>query len=195
MAEAIDMESAFAAPASATAEPAAKPTSTIEEDESSLSSSGTDLFDRSTANNANHRTAWSQHTDGTWHRNGSSESTATGVTSLCSSVAADDKSSSNQKPPTPTRKRTADGLIKHTTANSAIKAEAATNPPHPDEMAAAKPPIPQQTVPKRRGRPPKDKSALVGNNGKERRASAISRLQGMVRPKSALPTAIPKELF
>ncbi|KAI7280705.1 hypothetical protein KC345_g4585 [Hortaea werneckii] len=195
MAEAIDVESAFAAPASATAEPAAKPTFTIEEDESSLSSSGTDLFDRSTINNANHRTAWSQHTDGTWHRNGSSESTATGVTSLCSSVAADDKSSSNQKPPTPTRKRTADGLIKHTTSNFAIKAEAATKPPQPDEMIAAKPPIPQQTVPKRRGRPPKDKSALVGNNGKERRASAISRLQGVVRPKSALPTAIPKELF
>ena len=182
---------AIAAPASAS--PAAKADAPAEEDESSLSSSGTDIFDQPAAQQApDQAPGWSQDADGAWHRNGSSESTATGVTSVCSSVAADDKGQDTQIQASPSRKRTADGLIKHTTLKLATKSDVAKQPSH------HAPP-----VPKRRGRPPKDRSAMTATGkaastsypSKERRASAISRLHGVVRPKCSIPTALPKETF
>ncbi|EMC95292.1 hypothetical protein BAUCODRAFT_72520 [Baudoinia panamericana UAMH 10762] len=51
------------------------------------------------------------------------------------------------------------------------------------------------TEPKRRGRPPKDKSAIAVSTGRPRRASEISRLHEKVRPRSSLPTSLPKDVF
>ncbi|KXL41984.1 hypothetical protein M433DRAFT_72351 [Acidomyces richmondensis BFW] len=52
---------------------------------------------------------------------------------------------------------------------------------------------------KRRGRPPKDKSAAIDPPKfppkRSRRASLISRLQGEVRARSSLPTSLPKDVF
>lgn len=193
MADASDIQSPFGAPSGT--ELLAKPTPSVEEDESGLSSSGTDVFDRPTTDSAKRDASWSRDANGTWHRNGSYESTATGLTSICSSVAADDKPKETSTQPTPSRKRTADGLVKHTAFEPVAKPEAVTQSLPHEQASPAKVTKPNQAPPKRRGRPPKDKTAVVSPKVAERRASAISWLHGVVRPKSSIPTALPKEVF
>ena len=173
-----------------------KPTSGVEEDESSLSSSATDMFDHSTSESASKDSQWAADSEGAWRRYGSSESaTSTGATSICSSVAAGDNSVESSIRLTAAKKRTSDGVIKHSTIKLAQQPEATLQSQEGDETIAVAPAPPTQPAPKRRGRPPKGKSVQVGYTRKERRASAISRLHGTVRPRSSIPTTLSKEVF
>ncbi|KAK5120388.1 hypothetical protein LTR85_006327 [Meristemomyces frigidus] len=174
------------APSAAISDFRSKPT---EEDESSLSSSSADLLDQSSVEPVNGKGKWGFAADGTWRRYGSSESaTSTGMSSMSSSIAADDKTLPSSTQLSPSKKRMSDGSLKQLATRLGAQPEV-TQPTQPADQTT------QQPAPKRRGRPPKDKSALAGYTGKERRASAISRLHGLVRPRSSLPTQLPKEIF
>lgn len=177
------------APSAAISDGRSKP---AEEDESSLSSSSADLLDQSSVEPTNGKGNGGFAADGTWRRYGSLESaTSTGMSSISSSIAADDKAP-NLAQLSPSKKRMSDGSLKQLATRLATQPEAAL-PAQPIDQTT------QQPALKRRGRPPKDRSAAAtasaGYNGKERRASAISRLHGSVRPRSSLPTQLPKEVF
>ncbi|KAH9815710.1 SWIRM domain [Teratosphaeria destructans] len=176
-----------------------------EEDESSLSSSGTEVFDRNLTRTSENTEHWGMDLNGKWQRYGSSESaTSTGITSVCSSVAADIESTVHPNRHSPSRKRMLDGTIKQ--ASHALKAHAQIDSqplPSPSDSTLLESIETIQAAPKRRGRPPKDRSAIAsqpstvkpGVTKKLRRASAISKLQGDIRPRSALPTSLPKDEF
>ncbi|KAK5134656.1 hypothetical protein LTR08_006312 [Meristemomyces frigidus] len=168
-----------------------KPTPALEEDVSSLSSSGTGLLDQSSVEPNNNGGKWSYAADGTWRR--SESATSNDTSSMQSSIAGDPMALDTPATLSPSKKRRLDGSVKP----PSIKVDAVphialallpSNHSHQIEPA-------DQPAPKRRGRPPKDKTVLTGYTGKERRASVISRLHGSVRPRSSIPAQLPKEVF
>ena len=176
----------------------------VEEDESSHSSSSTDLFDRSSGSTSSRKGKWKIDTNGDWRRYGSTESaTNTSISSICSSIAADEKISDQQKSLSPSRKRMSDGSLKPSIIRLSSRSQAIPPaPPLPTE--ATKSEIqPQQSTPRRRrGRPPKDKSApskdnstLAGSKSKVRRASMISKLSSEVRPRASIPSRLPANIY
>ncbi|KAK4565400.1 hypothetical protein LTR86_004017 [Recurvomyces mirabilis] len=172
---------------------APKPSSMADEDDSSLSSTATDIFDSS---DAHPKAEWTLDSNGAWRRYGSSESaTSTGISSMCSSILAD-KPDNSTIIVSPARKRTADGLIKRPSSIIKIKAEGSPAPVMSTEATTTATTNDTQSPPrKRRGRPPKDKTAASIPAGKLRRASLISQLQDRVRPRSSIPASLPKDIF
>ncbi|WPH02613.1 Hypothetical protein R9X50_00547800 [Acrodontium crateriforme] len=175
-------------------------TATLEEDESSLSSSGTDRFDRSSANSSSRGGEWHGGVNGSFLRYGATESaTGTGVSSMCSSVAAEDKPIKSPVSLTPAKKRMSDGSIKIPTIRLTARNE--KSPIQIDEHASTHQisdlQTESQTPPKkRRGRPPKDRSLEnVSAMPRVLGASAISTLQNEVRPRSSIPSRLPVQLF
>ncbi|KAK5113087.1 hypothetical protein LTR62_003666 [Meristemomyces frigidus] len=170
-----------------------KPLSTIDEDDSSLSSTATDIFD---SNDALTKGQWAYDSKGTWRRYGSSESaTSTGISSICSSVLAD-KPDDQGIFVSMSKKRMADGSMKQNNSTPDIKPEDSPAPVTSTEITITAP-LSESRSPaqKRRGRPPKDKTTIIPPAGKARRASMISKLQDRVRPRSSLPAQLPKDVF
>ena len=170
----------------------------VEEDESNLSSTGIDSLDRSSSDASARGGTWQVDADGTWRRHGSSESaTSTGISSICSSTAADDKTLAPIKhiQLIPSRKRMSDGSIKQATIKPGAEIGVSTTTTLEKVQPDRTPQLQPLPPPKRRGRPPKDKSSLESSAVKVHRASDISRLQTVVRPRSAIPAHLPKEIF
>lgn len=167
--------------------------STMDEDDSSMSSSGPEVFDRPSQPS----NQWSLDANGTWRRYGSSESaTSTGISSICSSVATDDKGSNQLPTNIASKKRMSDGTLKRASIKFGLKPDTPTTPIPSTETAPVT--IPQgehTTPPKRRGRPPKDKSLAKSYPNTVRRASMISQLQDKVRPRSSIPVHVRKDVF
>ncbi|KAM0712278.1 hypothetical protein Q7P37_011372 [Cladosporium fusiforme] len=169
----------------------------IDEDESSMSSTGSDLFDRNKPAPKNQHNTWEVDANGDWRRYSSLESaTSTAISSMCSSTAAEDSQKEQNIIPSPSRKRMSDGTVKHASIRLSSKAsDPASTPQSVDSVANA---LEQQTPitqTKRRGRPPKDKSSASNYLPRVRRASMISRLQDVVKPRSSIPNALPISVF
>ena len=170
--------------------------SRVEDDDSSQSSSATELFDRNSASSSSKKGNWKIDTSGNWRYGSSESATSTGVSSVCSSVAADDKAIDNIQLASPLRKRMSDGYLKQPVirlSSSSAAASLKAQEPLPIEQQTT--PTEQTTPKKRRGRPPKDKTALTTAPKKVRRASTISRLHTEVRPRSSIPYRLPANLF
>ena len=164
----------------------------IDEDESSLSSSGTELFEHASANSSIQPEKLRGRED-PWRRYGSADSaTSTGISSICSSLSTNDKSSDQATSLSPSKKRMADGSIKPQVGIPSSEANAMLQR---IEQASNDVPEKLKSPPKRRGRPPKDKSGVAAAAPKTRTASMISQLQSEVRPRSAIPAHLPKEVF
>nr|POE49524.1 lysine-specific histone demethylase 1a [Quercus suber] len=163
-----------------------------EEDDSSFSTSSTDV---SGACKGNLDVVW---------RHGSSESaTSTGVTSICSSIATDENLIAAPTKSMSFKKRMADGTFKlsaaiTTTSSSKDSLQSLIKSPSLKREIS-----PQVTNPytsttpprKRRGRPPNDGSGIATVFPRARRASSISRLQDVVRPRSSIPARVRVDLF
>ncbi|KAK4954526.1 hypothetical protein LTR10_007957 [Elasticomyces elasticus] len=171
-----------------------KTTTTSEEDDSSMSSSATEVFDPSESHTTGQ---WAYDSNGTWRRHGSTESaTSTAISSIPSSVDLEDNESLEVSADFNSKKRMADGTLKHALTGSDIRPEITPAPVSSVEQSVtATVETTQSTPPKRRGRPPKDKSATIGFAGKVRRASMIAKLQDRVRPRSSIPAQLPKDVF
>lgn len=169
----------------------------IDEDESSLSSTGSDLFDRNKQPSKSHNGTWEVDANGDWRRYSSLESaTSTAISSMCSSTAADDVQKEQNAVLSPSRKRMSDGTVKQATIRLSSKASNAAPTPQSIEKVAETPEQATSTVqPKRRGRPPKDKSVAQNFIPRTRRASMISKLQDVVKPKSSIPYTLPITVF
>lgn len=174
-----------------------KPSPTVEQDEPGLSSSSdADVFEHSSSDASTKSDQWRFDADGTSRRHGSSESaTSTGITSMSSSIVADDKRIDPSPQLTPPKKRMSDGSVKHTIIKLGGKLQTVIPEQRSATTITEHLGQPEQPVKKRRGRPPKDRSAAAGVTEKVRRASAISRLQGSVRPRSSIPSHLPKHVF
>ena len=170
--------------------------SRVEEDDSSQSSSGTELFDRNSASSGSKNGNWKLDMSGNWRYGSSESATSTGVSSVCSSVAADNKRTDDIQLASPLRKRMSDGSLKQTIIRLSSSSGAAglkTQESHSIEQHTT--PTEQTTPKKRRGRPPKDKTAPTTAPKRVRRASTISKLHTEVRPRSSIPYRLPANLF
>jgi len=167
----------------------------IDEDESSLSSTGSDLFDHNKPLSKSQNGAWEVDANGEWRRYSSLESaTSTAISSMCSSTVADDSQKEQNIVLSPSRKRMSDGTVKQTTIRLNSKASNAAAGT-PQSVANTPEHVSHSAQPKRRGRPPKDKSALPSYIPRVRRASMISKLQDVVKPRSSIPYTLPVTVF
>ncbi|SMR52818.1 unnamed protein product [Zymoseptoria tritici ST99CH_1E4] len=175
----------------------------VDEDDSGLSSSGTEVFDKNSTVSTQPE-KWQLDSNGQWQRYHSMESaTSTGISSMSSSVAADDALSNNITVASPSRKRTIDGQLKFATqksfqATSIIGNESsATHTPSPLNSATS------GKVPKKRGRPPKPKPldenglliAKVKAPPKEARSVMVVKPEVVVRPRASIPSRLPADVF
>lgn len=178
--------------------------SIVEEDDSSLSSTGTEGFDREPAG-LDQKEKWQLDSNGKWQRYGSLESaTSTGISSMSSSVAADDSLADNITVAPPSRKRWIDGELKfhspHGNSSPAPTTAPIDGSPLPELSQ------PPQKAPKKRGRPPKQRP--LGPDGqpiatpktsdgtpKLSRAPRIVKPEISVRPRSSIPARLPAEVF
>ncbi|CAK4023809.1 Lysine-specific histone demethylase 1 3 [Lecanosticta acicola] len=176
---------------------------TVDEDDSSLSSSGTEVFDRSDPT-PSQRNGWQLDANGTWRRYGSSDSApSTGISSMSSSVAADDPITEKPLIPPPSRKRWFDGSVKTfpPTASQPIQTTT-TLPPAPDIQQ-----VPDRQAPPRKkcGRPPKIRPPVTETpsthnapatiSPKEPRAPRVTKNQIKARPRSSIPSRLSAETF
>lgn len=175
----------------------------VEEDDSSLSSTGTDVFDPESAG-LDPKDKWQLDVNGKWQRYTSLESaTSTGISSMSSSVAADDALADNITLTQPSRKRWVDGELKvHSPLAIQPLAAASTTPPIYSNSALDIA-DPSQNVPRKRGRPPKRKPlgpdgqllATVQATSKAARASKLLIPEITVRPRSSIPARLPAEEY
>lgn len=176
----------------------------IDEDDSSLSSSGTEVFDR-VSSGSFRKGGWQLEANGKWRRYGSSDSAlSTGISSLCSSVAAEESVAEHLKMTSPSRKRMNDGNFKFSIQQSAPASDAASIIPHgPAQPSTIQP---QMAPPKKkRGRPPKPKSPVTENDASAKsgpkpspkvpRAPRQSKPDIPVRPRFSIPSRLPAEIF
>lgn len=137
--------------------------SVTEEDDSSLSSTGTELFDRDSAGSLQDG-KWQLDANGKWRRSGSSEpSTSTGISSLCSSVGAEDPHSDIPTLSSTTRKRLADGSLKEgipSQPSVTVQTSATVNLDAEKSIASQPEPPPK----KKRGRPPKVRPLITNTD-------------------------------
>ncbi|KAF2723267.1 hypothetical protein K431DRAFT_283071 [Polychaeton citri CBS 116435] len=166
-----------------------------EDDASSASSSSSEVFDNNTRRSASQNN-WKLDTNGHWLRFGSTESaTSTGLSSMCSSVATNDKQVFLKDDSLLSKKRMADGTIKR----NAIRVSSNFSTPslptntmnHANPAIAKDPSIPK----KRRGRPPKQKEPAVHYSLKARRASEVFSSSSDVKPRSSIPSRLPVEKY
>lgn len=137
--------------------------SVTEEDDSSLSSTGTELFDQDSAGSLQDG-KWQLDANGKWRRSGSSEpSTSTGISSLCSSVGAEDPHSDIPTLSSTTRKRLADGSLKEgipSQPSVTVQTSATVNLDAEKSIASQPEPPPK----KKRGRPPKVRPLITNTD-------------------------------
>ncbi|KAK6432517.1 hypothetical protein LTR95_011309, partial [Oleoguttula sp. CCFEE 5521] len=169
----------------------------LDEDDSSLSSAASDIFDRLPPTKRASSGSWEIDANGNWHRYGSLESaTSTGISSICSSTAADDALKDRSSVASPSKKRMSDGTIKVALPTSSISSERVKTPRSIERTRVLTEQHgnlkPQQ---KRRGRPPRDKTTFQPSKPKHRTASFISTMQGDVKPRSAIPYTLPISTF
>jgi lysine-specific histone demethylase 1 len=179
------------------------PSAAVDEDDSGLSSSGTEVFDKK-ATVTSLQEKWQLDVNGKWQRYTPLESaTSTGISSMSSSVAADDALANNITLSSPSRKRTLDGQLKFATQNrthpSPIVATVSTGTPNISSLNSATP----QNAPKKRGRPPKPKP--LDENGmpiqkakdspKPARTTKIVKPEITARPRSSIPSRLPADVF
>lgn len=181
------------------------PRSIVEEDDSSLSSTGTDVFDRETAG-SDQKDKWQLDSNGKWQRYGSLESTtSTGISSMSSSVAADESLTDNITLAQPSRKRWVNGELKTHSPLAAHRSDPITIAQVEGDAAsdALQPPL---KVPKKRGRPRKERP--VGPDGqplappkvnegtpKVSKIPRVIKTEITVRPRSSIPARIPAEVY
>lgn len=179
--------------------------SIVEEDDSSLSSTGTEIFDRDSAG-SDQKDKWQLDSNGKWQRYGSLETaTSTGISSMSSSVAADDALTDNITLAQPSRKRWIDGELKIHSPHDVQPIAAATTAQSEDSQVADSLQPPQK-APRKRGRPPKQRP--VGPDGqpivtpkasgvasKIPREPKVFKPEITVRPRSSIPARIPAEVF
>ncbi|GIZ43561.1 hypothetical protein CKM354_000678200 [Cercospora kikuchii] len=177
--------------------------SVVEEDDSSLSSTGTEVFDRD-ASGSVQKERWQLDANGKWQRYGSSESaTSTGISSMCSSVGAEDPSIENAAPTSISRKRSADGSFK----NSPPGAHSVHSPSASIGLDTA---LPNKTHPelppkKKRGRPKKVRSlemdadvttpSVMAPSPKAPRIPKYVRPAVEFRPRSSIPSRVSADVF
>lgn len=170
----------------------------VEQDDSSQSSPSTEIFDRSLGSSTSGKGKWKVDINGNWRRGESSESsaTSTGIPSICSSMATDEKPADQRQHSSPSRKRMSDGSLKQSVSRLEPKSDTATQVPNAPTEAIHATVQPDQTTPKkRRGRPPKDKPSPSESTTKVRRASVISKLQTEVRARSSIPSRLPVDIY
>lgn len=175
---------------------------TVDEDDSSLSSSGTEVFDRSDPSSTQ-RDRWQLDANGKWRRYGSSESApSTGISSMSSSVAAEDLPTSKSTLLAPARKRWSDGSVKTIIPNGSQPPQDPAALPTPAETQPAT--TPQQPPKRKRGRPPKPKPPVVETSSinlptptssKESRPPRVAKPLVTARPRSSIPSRLPAEVF
>ncbi|KAK3714735.1 hypothetical protein LTR37_007715 [Vermiconidia calcicola] len=164
----------------------------VEEDDSNLSSAGSDPSDRSSGSSTSQKGKWKVDTHGNWRYGSSDSTTSTSISSTRSSIAADDKKSDLLQLVSPSRKRMSDGSVKQPMLRLNCSSTSAFQLPQvaPEPLQATQD---KQNAPKnRRGRPPKENST---STPRVRRASRISKLQTEVRPRSSIPARIPVDVF
>lgn len=169
------------------------------EDDMILSISSTNISERDPLEASNSET-WSPLVNGNWLRNSSAESTAsTGITSICSSIIVDDSANGLKVESIPSRKRMSDGTIKllsPSTPNVESPQPLSTTP----SMTLLEP-QPIAKVPRKRGRPPKEKTISVTTTSQPTKQSRTSRtqkstaLQTQIRPRSSIPSHLPAEVL
>ena len=180
--------------------------SIMEEDDSSLSSTGTDVFDRDSAGSLQDG-KWQLDANGRWTRFGSSETaTSTGLSSLSSSVGAEDSRSDHAAPTSPSRKRLANGSLKGTPSRSTSSVQASA----PINIDTGSSTVPQSDAPpkKKRGRPPKVKPLITDTDAapqtptdasprvpKEPKYRRYVQPTLEARPRSSIPSRIPADVF
>ncbi|USW54895.1 Putative amine oxidase, SWIRM domain, Homeobox-like domain superfamily [Septoria linicola] len=177
--------------------------SIMEEDDSSLSSTGTEVFDRD-ASGSSQKERWQLDANGKWRQHGASESaTSTGISSMCSSVAAEDIVAHTSAPDSPSRKRLADGSLKGTPS----KPHSSTLPTASTEHTGAQPAAFQSEPPpkKKRGRPPKVKPVVTdADTNVQPTADASPKVPRLpkftqptieVRPRSSIPSKLPADIY
>lgn len=175
-----------------------KPPLDIDDDgDTSISSDDTELDGRYPDSSDSQNIRWKLGPDGNWERYASLESaTSTSLMSTGSSTVAEDKPQDATEITVAPKKRMSDGTLKQPTL---IRLGSKSDLPRPPPVQTVQPdPTVQQTQPKRRGRPPKDKSAAATGpttKPRVRRASMISTLGGEVRPRSAIPNRLPAAEF
>lgn len=176
-----------------------KPTAKCDDDAVSLSPC-TESSDRSSTG-LSQSEKWNIGVTDDWRRQGSSESAlSTGITSMCSSIAADDTAKCSNIIVSASKKRYANGSLK-----SLSEINAGSNcPPAVSTGAVATLTDSVNSHPpghKRRGRPPKSMSIAkesIAKTSKVAKASRKSKSQAPatnVRPRSSIPTQLPAALL
>ena len=164
----------------------------LEDEESNQSSSSGERSDRSSTSPTSKQGRWKIDINGNLRYGSSDSATSTTMSSVCSSIPADDKLSGHSQLMSTSRKRMSDGSLKPPSlrlySSSSQLPQEAPEQTQPDSQA-------QQTPPKkRRGRPPKDKS-LQAEPTPRRTASRISKLQDEARPRSSIPSRLPVDVY
>lgn len=173
--------------------------SVVEDDESILSSSGSDHSMRSEESNINVKGAWKVDANGNWRYGSSDSATSTGISSVSSSVSIDHKKDDRTLIQSPSRKRMSDGSIKHPKLRlNSLPSNGASQATNAQQQLQQNPQELSTPPKKKRGRPPKDKSMIATTTAsppKTRKASRISELQDEVRPRSSIPSRLPVDVF
>ncbi|KXS98849.1 hypothetical protein AC578_10863 [Pseudocercospora eumusae] len=178
--------------------------SAVDEDDSSLSSSGTEIFDR-TPSGLTQKNQWQLDANGKWRRYGSSDSApSTGISSICSSVAADDLPADAINRTSPSRKRMSDGTLKNSSRDAPASEPVPIISTGPAPNSSTQP---QMEAPpkKKRGRPPKVRPPVTENDAspkpgpkpspKAMRAPRLAKPDIPVRPRFSIPSRLPAEEF
>ncbi|KAK4499394.1 hypothetical protein PRZ48_009908 [Zasmidium cellare] len=181
--------------------------SNIDEDDSSLSSTGTDIFDR-ISDGSIHKDKWQLDANGKWQRYGSSDSgPSTGISSVCSSVAAEEPPNDRNKINTPSKKRLSDGTLKTSASNpnppSTVAPTLSTQPAISQTIESQ----PPQKIPKKRGRPPKvrppvtEATPITAVQASPKIGRPVGRPRKVplpdikFRPRSSIPSRLPADVF
>lgn len=169
----------------------------IEQDDSSNSSTGTDMFDHEQQMSRDNKGAWRIDANGNWQRYGSSESaTSTGLSSINSSVAAEDRSQPQSTSHSPSRKRFLNGTIKETAKTGSSSSLSSLGQPISSEPATQSAEVQPVKVPKRRGRPPKNPNGIPKTSSpKTQKSSKLFELRPEIRPRSSIPSRLPAEIY
>jgi len=169
--------------------------SQVDEDESTLSSASSDRSIRSIESTTASKGKW-QVDINVGERDGSSDSaTSTTISSVCSSIFADDKTLSHSQLVSPSRKRMSDGAIKQSPIRLISQSSSASEQlQKPSEQPQQNIQLQQVPPKKKRGRPPKDKSLVTESTPKTSKPRRISELKEEVRPRSSIPSRLPVDV-
>jgi phytoene dehydrogenase-like protein len=170
-----------------------------DDDSSTLSSASSDHSIRSTESTTITKGNWQADINGKWRYGSSESATSTGISSACSSIAADDKLTTPSKLVNPSKKRMSDGAIKQPFIRPVALPSQASEPqqaPSGQQASQQQDGQAQQVPPKKkRGRPPKDKSLLATSTPKPAKATRISELKEEVRPRSSIPSRLTVDTY